>query len=176
MRKDVRDEAEVFFAIQELLKHLDFNLQHGDIEGALSNVAKIETLINKRFEVLLVADEAGFEAADRFQLYQSKIVLTSCSYKLAVADVAALKCARAGYTRGNRMPIRDGDTEGKGMPLATAMNPVSKGCAFVVASLVIWQMLALWEGEALKVPHPWCEEAHGAAPLATVHRWCVAGS
>ncbi|CAI7743681.1 unnamed protein product [Closterium sp. NIES-54] len=29
-------------------------------------------------------------------------------------------------------------------------------------------MLARWEGEALKAPHQSCEEAHGAAPLATM--------
>ncbi|CAI7733602.1 unnamed protein product [Closterium sp. NIES-54] len=79
MRKEVRDQAEVFSAIQAHLRHIEFKLQHGDVEGALSNVAQVETLINKRFEVLLVADEAGFEAADRFQLYQAKSVLTSRS-------------------------------------------------------------------------------------------------
>ncbi|CAI7854479.1 unnamed protein product, partial [Closterium sp. NIES-54] len=90
MRKRVRDQAEVFSAIQAHLRHVEFKLQHSDVEGALSNVAQVETLINKRFEVLLVVDEASFEAADRFQLYQAKSVLTSRSYKLAVADMAAL--------------------------------------------------------------------------------------
>ncbi|CAI7924668.1 unnamed protein product [Closterium sp. NIES-53] len=96
MRKGVRDQAEVFSAIQAYLKHVNFELLHDDVESALANVAEIESLIHKHFEVLLVADEAGFEAADRFQLYQSKSVLTSRSYKLAIADVAALKRARAG--------------------------------------------------------------------------------
>ncbi|CAI7752864.1 unnamed protein product [Closterium sp. NIES-53] len=104
MRKGVRDHAEVFSAIQAHLRHVEFKLQHGNIEGALSNVAQVETLTNKSFEVLLVADEAGFEAADRFQLYQAKSVLTSRSYKLTVADVVALKRARTGFARGGRLP------------------------------------------------------------------------
>ncbi|CAI7895673.1 unnamed protein product [Closterium sp. NIES-53] len=91
--------------------HVEFKLQHGDVEGTLSNVVQVETFINKRFEVLLVADEAGFEAADRFQLYQAKSMLTSRSYKLAIADVAALKRARTGFARGGRLPPRDGETE-----------------------------------------------------------------
>ncbi|CAI7897011.1 unnamed protein product [Closterium sp. NIES-54] len=118
MRKGVRDQAEVFSAIQAHLRHVEFKLQHGDVEVTLSNVAQIETLINKRFEVLLVADEAVFEAADRFQMYRAKSVLTSRSYKLAVADVAALKCARTGFARGGRLPPRDGETESEGMPPA----------------------------------------------------------
>ncbi|CAI7810602.1 unnamed protein product [Closterium sp. NIES-54] len=101
-RKGVRDQAEVFSAIQAHLRHIEFKLQQGDAEGARTNISQIESLINKRFEVLLVADEAGFEAADRFQLYQSKSVLTSRSYKLAVADVAASKRARMTYTRPTR--------------------------------------------------------------------------
>ncbi|CAI7807409.1 unnamed protein product [Closterium sp. NIES-54] len=111
MRKGVRDQAEVFSAIQAHLRHVEFKLQHGDVEGTLSNVVQVETFINKRFEVLLVADEAGFEAADRFQLYQAKSMLTSRSYKLAIADVAALKRARTGFARGGRLPPRDGETE-----------------------------------------------------------------
>ncbi|CAI7785818.1 unnamed protein product [Closterium sp. NIES-54] len=120
----------VFSTIQAHLKHIDFKLQHGDIEGALTNVADIETLINKRFEVLLVADEAGFEVADCFQLYQSKSVLTLRSYKSAVADVAALKRARTGYTRGARMPTRDGDTDGKSMPPTSCHETRFKGVCF----------------------------------------------
>ncbi|CAI7802945.1 unnamed protein product [Closterium sp. NIES-53] len=71
MRKGVRDLAEVFSAIQAHLRHVEFKLRNGDVEGALSNVAQVETLINKRFEVLLVADEAGFEAADRKRVLPS---------------------------------------------------------------------------------------------------------
>ncbi|CAI7860943.1 unnamed protein product [Closterium sp. NIES-53] len=130
MRKGVRDQAEVFSAIQAHLRHVEFKLQHGDVEGAFSNVAQFETLINKRFEVLLVADEAGFEAADRFQLYQAKSVLTSRSYKLAVADVAALKRARTGFARGGRLPPRDGEMESKGMPPAGCHEPRFKGVCF----------------------------------------------
>ncbi|CAI5962131.1 unnamed protein product [Closterium sp. NIES-65] len=144
MRKGVRDQAEVFSAIQAHLRHVEFKLRNGDVEGALSNVAQVETLINKRFEVLLVADEAGFEAADRFQLYQAKSVLTSRSYKLAVADVAALKRARTGFARGGRLPARDGEPESKGMPTGVAHKA------------------------AHKAPHPWCERTHGAVPLATM--------
>ncbi|CAI7849479.1 unnamed protein product, partial [Closterium sp. NIES-54] len=98
-RKGVRDQAEVFSAIQAHLRHIDSKLQQGDAEGARTNISQIESLINKRFEVLLVADKAGFEAADCFQLYQSKSVLTSRSYKLAVADVAVSKRARMTYNR-----------------------------------------------------------------------------
>ncbi|CAI7869359.1 unnamed protein product [Closterium sp. NIES-53] len=102
---DESDDAdEVFSAIQAHLRHIEFKLQQGNAEGARTNISQIESLINKRFEVLLVADEAGFEAADRFQLYQSKSVLTSRSYKLAVADVAASKRARMTYNR----PTREG--------------------------------------------------------------------
>ncbi|CAI7848427.1 unnamed protein product [Closterium sp. NIES-53] len=110
--------------------HVEFKLRNGDVEGALSNVAQVETLINKRFEVLLVADEAGFEAADRFQLYQAKSVLTSRSYKLAVADVAALKRARTGFARGGRLPARDGEPESKGMPPVGCHKPRFKGVCF----------------------------------------------
>ncbi|CAI5990504.1 unnamed protein product [Closterium sp. NIES-65] len=98
-RKGMRDQAEVFSTIQAHLRLMELQLQQGDAEGALANVTQIETLINKRFEVLLVAYEAGFETADRFQLYQSKSVLTSRSYKLAVADVAASMRARMSYNR-----------------------------------------------------------------------------
>ncbi|CAI7767714.1 unnamed protein product [Closterium sp. NIES-54] len=93
-------------------------------------MAQVETLINKRFEVLLVADEAGFEAADRFQLYQAKSVLTSRSYKLAVADMAALKRARTGFARGGRLPARDGEPESKGMPPVGCHEPRFKGVCF----------------------------------------------
>ncbi|CAI7781847.1 unnamed protein product [Closterium sp. NIES-53] len=130
MRKGVRDQAEVFSAIQAHLRHVEFKLRKGDVEGALSNVAQVETLINKRFEVLLVADEAGFEAADRFQLYQAKSVLTSRSYKLAVADVAALKRARTDFARGGRLPARDGEPESKGMPPVGCHEPRFKGVCF----------------------------------------------
>ncbi|CAI7812465.1 unnamed protein product [Closterium sp. NIES-53] len=130
MRKGVRDQAEVFSAIQAHLRHVEFKLQHGDVEGALSNVAQVETLINKRFKVLLVADEAGFEAADRFQLYQAKSVLMSRSYKLAAADVAALKRACTGFARGGRLPPRDGETKIKGMPPAGCHEPRFKGVCF----------------------------------------------
>ncbi|CAI7926287.1 unnamed protein product, partial [Closterium sp. NIES-53] len=65
-RKGVRDQAEVFSAIQAHLRHIEFKLQQGDAEGTRTNISQIESLINKRFEVLLVADEVGFEAADRF--------------------------------------------------------------------------------------------------------------
>ncbi|CAI7809238.1 unnamed protein product [Closterium sp. NIES-53] len=130
MRKGVHVQAEVFSAIQAHLRHVEFKLQHGDVKGALSNVAQVETLINKRFEVLLVADEAGFEAADRFQLYQAKSVLTSRSYKLAVADVAALKRARTGFACGGRLPPRDSETESKGMPPAGCHEPRFKEVCF----------------------------------------------
>ncbi|CAI5992957.1 unnamed protein product [Closterium sp. NIES-65] len=106
-------------------------LQQGDAEGALANVTQIETLINKRFEVLLVADEAGFEAADRFQLYQSKSVLTSRSYKLAVADVAASKRARMSYTRTVRgNGLDNGEIGNKGAGQGSCQNRAFKGTCF----------------------------------------------
>ncbi|CAI7908234.1 unnamed protein product [Closterium sp. NIES-54] len=103
----------------------------GDAEGALANVTQIETLINKRFEVLLVADEAGFEAADCFQLYQSKSVLTSRSYKLAVADVAASKCARMSYNRtGRGNGLDNGEIGNKGAGQGSCQNRAFKGTCF----------------------------------------------
>ncbi|CAI7763880.1 unnamed protein product [Closterium sp. NIES-54] len=106
-------------------------LQQGDAEGALANVTQIETLINKRFEVLLVADEAGFEAADRFQLYQSKSVLTSRSYKLAVADVAASKRARMSYNRtGRGNGLDNGEIGNKGAGQGSCQNRAFKGTCF----------------------------------------------
>ncbi|CAI7847074.1 unnamed protein product [Closterium sp. NIES-53] len=104
---------------------------NGDAEGALANVTQIETLINKRFEVLLVADEAGFEAANRFQLYQSKSVLTSRSYKLAVANVAASKRARMSYNctvRGNGLD--NGEIGNKGAGQGSCRNRAFKGTCF----------------------------------------------
>ncbi|CAI7894929.1 unnamed protein product [Closterium sp. NIES-54] len=129
--KGVRDQAEVFSAIQAHPRLMELQLQHGDAEGALANVTQIETLINKRFEVLLVADEAGFEAADRFQLYQSKSVLTSRSYKLAVADVAASKRARMSYNhtgRGNGLD--NGEIGNKGAGQGSCQNRAFKGTCF----------------------------------------------
>ncbi|CAI7911687.1 unnamed protein product [Closterium sp. NIES-54] len=109
----------------------DAALQQGDAEGALANVTQIETLINKCFEVLLVADEAGFEAADRFQLYQSKSVLTSCSYKLAVADVAASKRARMSYNRtGRGNGLDNGEIGNKGAGQGSCQNRAFKGTCF----------------------------------------------
>ncbi|CAI7826798.1 unnamed protein product [Closterium sp. NIES-53] len=102
-----------------------------DAEGALANVTQIETLINKRFEVLLVADEAGFEAADRFQLYQSKSVLTFRSYKLAVADVAASKRARMSYNRtGRGNGLDNGEIGNKGADQGSCQNRAFKGTCF----------------------------------------------
>ncbi|CAI7805023.1 unnamed protein product [Closterium sp. NIES-53] len=130
-RKGVRDQAEVFSAIQAHLRLMELQLQQGDAEGALANVTQIETLINKRFEVLLVADEAGFEAADRFQLYQSKSVLTSRSYKLAVADVAASKCARMSYNRtGRGNGLDNGEIGNKGAGQGSCQNRAFKGTCF----------------------------------------------
>ncbi|CAI7784957.1 unnamed protein product [Closterium sp. NIES-53] len=130
-RKGVRDQAEVFSAIQAHLRLMELQLQQGDAEGALVNVTQIETLINKRFEVLLVADEAGFEAADRFQLYQSKSVLTSRSYKLAVADVAASKRARMSYNRTVRgNGLDNGEIGNKGAGQGSCQNRAFKGTCF----------------------------------------------
>ncbi|CAI7803368.1 unnamed protein product [Closterium sp. NIES-53] len=110
---------------------MELQLQEGDAEGALANVTQIETLINKRFEVLLVADEAGFEAADRFQLYQSKSVLTSRSYKLAVADVAASKRARMSYNRTVRgNGLDNGEIGNKGAGQGSCQNRAFKGTCF----------------------------------------------
>ncbi|CAI7753471.1 unnamed protein product [Closterium sp. NIES-53] len=123
--------AEVFSAIQAHLRLMELQLQQGDAEGALANVTQIETLINKCFEVLLVADEAGFEAADRFQLYQSKSVLTSCSYKLAVADVAASKRARMSYNRtGRGNGLDNGEIGNKGAGQGSCQNRAFKGTCF----------------------------------------------
>ncbi|CAI7926147.1 unnamed protein product [Closterium sp. NIES-53] len=153
-RKGVRDQAEVFSAIQAHLRLMELQLQQGDAEGALANVTQIETLINKRFEVLLVADEAGFKAADRFQLYQSKSVLTSRSYKLAVADVAASKRACMSYNR----TVRGNDWQQR---CRTRLMP-KQGLQGHLLSL--WpaqahgKRLPHWGGAADKAPHPWCEE------------------
>ncbi|CAI7912279.1 unnamed protein product [Closterium sp. NIES-53] len=106
-------------------------LQQGDAEGALANVTQIETLINKCFEVLLVADEAGFEAADRFQLYQSKSVLTSRSYKLVVANVAASKRAHMSYNRTVRgNGLDNGEIGNKGARQGSCQNRAFKGTCF----------------------------------------------
>ncbi|CAI7781045.1 unnamed protein product, partial [Closterium sp. NIES-53] len=111
--------------------HIEFKHQQGDAEGSRTNISQIESLINKRFEVLLVADEAGFEAADRFQLYQSKIVLTSCSYKLAVADVAASKCARMTYNRPTRGGgLNAGELGNKGSGQGSCQERTFKGTCF----------------------------------------------
>ncbi|CAI7926862.1 unnamed protein product [Closterium sp. NIES-54] len=101
MRKGVRDQAEVFSAIQAHLRHVEFKLRNSDVEGALSNVAQVETLINKRFEVLLVADEAGFEAADRFQLYQAKSCQT-LSYIPLLVGVVIISYVCRGFGGGQR--------------------------------------------------------------------------
>ncbi|CAI7850576.1 unnamed protein product [Closterium sp. NIES-54] len=130
-RKGVRDQAEVFSAIQAHLMHIEFKLQQGDAEDARTNISQIESLINKRFEVLLVADEAGFEAADRFQLYQSKSVLTSRSYKLAVADVAASKRARMTYNRPTRGGgLNAGELGNKGSGQGSCQERTFKGTCF----------------------------------------------
>ncbi|CAI7866166.1 unnamed protein product [Closterium sp. NIES-53] len=113
------------------LRHIEFKLQQGDAEGARTNISQIESLINKRFEVLLVADEAGFEAADRFQLYQSKSVLTSRSYKLAVADVAASKRARMTYNRPTRGGgLNAGELGNKGSGQGSCQERTFKGTCF----------------------------------------------
>ncbi|CAI7890313.1 unnamed protein product [Closterium sp. NIES-53] len=130
-RKGVRDQAEVFSAIQAHLRHIEFKLQQGDAEGARTNISQIESLINKRFEVLLVADEAGFEAADRFQLYQSKSVLTSRSYKLVMADVAASKRARMTYNRPTRGGgLNAGELGNKGSGQGSCQERTFKGTYF----------------------------------------------
>ncbi|CAI7782835.1 unnamed protein product [Closterium sp. NIES-54] len=58
-RKGVRDQAEVLSAIQAHFRHNEFKLQQGDAEGVRTNISQIESLINKRFEVLLVADKCS---------------------------------------------------------------------------------------------------------------------
>ncbi|CAI7884053.1 unnamed protein product [Closterium sp. NIES-53] len=116
---------------RSLNRNYHFQPQGCDAEGALANVTQIETLINKRFEVLLVADEAGFEAADRFQLYQSKSVLTSRSYKLAVADVAASKRAHMSYNRTVRgNGLDNGEIGNKGAGQGSCQNRAVKGTCF----------------------------------------------
>ncbi|CAI7873590.1 unnamed protein product [Closterium sp. NIES-53] len=130
-RKGIRDQAEVFSAIQAHLRHIEFNLQQGDAEGARTNISQIESLINKRFEVLLVADKAGFEAADRFQLYQSKSMLTSRSYKLAVADMAASKHAKMTYNRPTRGGgLNAGELGNKGSGQGSCQERTFKGTCF----------------------------------------------
>ncbi|CAI7829441.1 unnamed protein product, partial [Closterium sp. NIES-53] len=105
MRKGVRDQAEVFSAIQAHLRHIEFKLQHGDVEGALSNVAQVETLINKYFEVLLVADEAGFE--------------------VLLAGGRPITCSRSGtkYGRGSSAPTGPAGTTP--VPPASAPTPAA---------------------------------------------------
>ncbi|CAI7867537.1 unnamed protein product [Closterium sp. NIES-53] len=88
-------------------------------------------LLQQHAPALLVADEAGFEAADRFQLYQSKSVLNSRSYKLAVADVAASKRTRMTYNRPTRGGgLNAGELGNKGSEQGSCQERTFQGTCF----------------------------------------------
>ncbi|CAI7751102.1 unnamed protein product, partial [Closterium sp. NIES-54] len=89
-RKGVRDQAEVFEALQTYLAHVEHKIRGGDAAGALKTVGQAQDLIKRRFDVLVVADHDGFDVAERYQLLKTTAVLTSRSFKMAVADMAAL--------------------------------------------------------------------------------------
>ncbi|CAI7736188.1 unnamed protein product [Closterium sp. NIES-53] len=106
-RKGVRDQAEVFEALQTYLAHVEHKIRGGDAAGALKTVGQAQDLIKRRFDVLVVADHAGFDVAERYQLLKTTAVLTSRSFKMAVADMAALKRMKTGFARGSRPFHRD---------------------------------------------------------------------
>ncbi|CAI7879726.1 unnamed protein product [Closterium sp. NIES-53] len=101
-RKGVRDQAEVFQALQTYLAHMEHKIRGGDAAGALKTVGQAQDLIKRRFDVLVIADHAGFDVAERYQLLKTTAVLTSRSFKMAVADMAALKRMKTGFARGSR--------------------------------------------------------------------------
>ncbi|CAI7849500.1 unnamed protein product [Closterium sp. NIES-53] len=103
----VRDQAEVFEALQTYLAHMEHKIRGGDAAGALKTVGQAQDLIKRRFDVLVVADHAGFDVAERYQLLKTTVVLTSRSFKMAAADMAALKCMKTGFARGSRPFHRD---------------------------------------------------------------------
>ncbi|CAI7885010.1 unnamed protein product [Closterium sp. NIES-53] len=106
-RKGVRDQAEGFEALQTYLADVEHKIRGGDATGALKTVAQAQDLIKRRFDVLVVADHAGFDVAERYQLLKTTAVLTSRSFKMAVADMAALKRMKTGFPRGNRSFSRE---------------------------------------------------------------------
>ncbi|CAI7846642.1 unnamed protein product [Closterium sp. NIES-53] len=106
-RKGVRDQAEVFEALQTYLAHMEHKIRGGDAAGALKTVGQAQDLIKRHFDVLVVADHAGFDVAERYQILKTTAVLTSCSFKMAVADMAALKRMKTGFARGSRPCHRD---------------------------------------------------------------------
>ncbi|CAI7927578.1 unnamed protein product [Closterium sp. NIES-54] len=61
-RKGVRDQAEVFEALQTYLAHVEHKIRGSDVAGALKTVGQAQDLIKRRFDVLVVADHAGFDA------------------------------------------------------------------------------------------------------------------
>ncbi|CAI7878733.1 unnamed protein product [Closterium sp. NIES-53] len=118
-----------FCTLLGLVPTLPHLLLRGDV--VIHPELALHFLPGLRFEVLLVADEAGFEAADRFQLYQSKSVLTSRSYKLAVADVAASKRARMTYNRPTRGGgLNAGELGNKGSGQGSCQERTFKGTCF----------------------------------------------
>ncbi|CAI7784084.1 unnamed protein product, partial [Closterium sp. NIES-53] len=101
-RKGVRDQAEVFEALQTYLAHVEHKIRGGDAAGALKTIGQAQDLIKRRFDILVVADHAGFDVAERYQLLKTTAVLTSRSFKMAVADMAALKRMKTGFARRSR--------------------------------------------------------------------------
>ncbi|CAI7910280.1 unnamed protein product [Closterium sp. NIES-53] len=106
-RKGVRDQVEVFEALQTYLTHVEHKIRGGDAAGALKTIGQAQDLIKRRFDFLVVADHAGFDVAERYQLLKTTAVLTSRSFKMAVADMAALKRMKTGFARGSRPFHRD---------------------------------------------------------------------
>ncbi|CAI7844582.1 unnamed protein product, partial [Closterium sp. NIES-53] len=102
--KGVRDQAEVFEALHTYLAHVEHKIHGGDATGALKTVAQAQDLIKRRFDVLVVADHAGFDVAERYQLLKTTAVLTLRSFKMAVADMAALKRMKTGFPSALHCP------------------------------------------------------------------------
>ncbi|CAI7789080.1 unnamed protein product [Closterium sp. NIES-53] len=106
-RKGVRDQAEVFEALQTYLAHVEHKIRGDVAADALKTVGQAQDLIKRRFDVLVVADHAGFDVAELYQPLKTTAVLTSRSFKMAVADMAALKRMKTGFARGSRPFHRD---------------------------------------------------------------------
>ncbi|CAI7889577.1 unnamed protein product [Closterium sp. NIES-54] len=131
-RKGVRDQAEVFEALQTYLAHVEHKIHGGDTADALKTVGQAQDLIKRRFDVLVVADHAGFDVAERYQLLKTTAVLTSRSFKMAVADMAALKRMKTGFAHGSRPFHRDSPhfmpkTMGSGNGCRASREPISEG-------------------------------------------------
>ncbi|CAI7817316.1 unnamed protein product [Closterium sp. NIES-54] len=98
----VREQAELLEDLRAYLLHAEYKTQRGDTAGGLELISHALNLISGRFEVLQVEDASDFRTAKRFKLYQQKSLLTSRTFKQAIADMAAMDRAASGYARVNR--------------------------------------------------------------------------